>query len=162
MTINFGQGANSAIEDVTQLANMLHDLLGEAREKKPSYEVIDAALQQFYKQRLPRLRTVARFAASTCRVHAQASAVQRFLSRYVMPRFGTIVHAKVFSLIAAAPYLTFLPLKRTSFPGWNLGEPRKGSSGLWMAATTLALLALAAASVTYGWKLTGWLNWHLV
>lgn len=171
MTINLGQGANCAIEDVTVLSNMLHSFLDEPREKKPTYSEIDSLLRRFNKEHLPRAAAIVETSRLTTRVHAQVGPSQRFMSRWVVPYFGKLFQGRPLGLIANGPVLDFLPLKRTSFPGWARYRAKKrsgsGSSrcgaAFWIAAfLSLSLLAVAAAA-TYGWDAQHrWAGWEFL
>lgn len=163
MTINTGQGANSAIEDVAHLTNMLHGLLGERREKKPSQAEIEALLQQFCKERLPRMRVIDSLSRATVRTHAQVTFRQRLLTRYVMPYLGGLVQARIFAILASGPILNYLPPKGTEFPGWEkYREKKKKSSTGIQVAVLLAVAALVAASAWYGWGPQDWPGWRRV
>lgn len=162
MTINLGQGANCAMEDVTVFCNMLHRLLEEKREKKPSYSEIDALLRRFNKEHLPRASTIVETSRLTTRVHAQVGPSQRIMSRYVVPYLGKLLQGKPLGLIANGPTLDFLPLKRASFPGWERYRAKKGGAGLWVVAF-LSLSLLAAAATTYRWgDARIWADWNLL
>ncbi|KAK8073460.1 hypothetical protein PG994_004359 [Apiospora phragmitis] len=153
MTINLGQGANCAIEDVTVLCNMLHRLLDEKREKqKPTYGEIDALLRRFNKDHLPRASTIVETSRLTTRVHAQVGPSQRIMSRYVVPYFGKLFQGRPLGLIAKGPVLDFLPLKRMSFPGWErYGATKKSRGAAFWITAFLSLSLLAVAAATYGW-----------
>lgn len=160
MTTNTGQGANTAIEDVALLTNMLHGLLGERRDKKPSYAEVEALLQRFYKQRLPRLRTFEALARSMVRVHDQTTLRQRLMARYVMPYMSRLITSRVFRMLVNGPILDYLPPKRTEHPGWEkYKEKPGGNAGAHRAFPLLGLAALAAASAWYGWVPRGLLSW---
>lgn len=156
MTINTGQGANTSIEDVAQLTNMLHSVLGKHRDKKPNYTEIEALLQQFYKERLPRIRVLDSLARTTVRVHAQVTLRQRLLSRYVMPYLGGFVHTKVFTILASGPVLDYLPPKGTEFPAWEQYREKKGNTGVRVTVLLLSVAALVVASAWYGWGPKDW------
>ncbi|KAK8004901.1 FAD binding monooxygenase [Apiospora arundinis] len=164
MTINLGQGANCAIEDVTVFCNMLHRMLAEKREKKPSYSEIDTLLRRFNKEHLPRASAIVETSRLTTRVHAQVGPSQRIMSRWVVPYFGKLLQGKPLGLIANGPVLDFLPLKRTSFPGWERYRARRGSrgAGFWITAF-LSLSLLAFAATTYGWGNSQiWADWNIL
>ena len=135
---------------------MLHSLLGESREKKPSHAEIETLLQQFYKQRLPRLRAIDSLARTTVRTHAQMTLSQRLLTRYVMPHLGHLVQDRIFRLLTSGPLLNYLPPKGTQFPGWEKYREKKGNAGGAQVAGLLSVAALVAASAWYGWGPQDW------
>ncbi|KAM4067154.1 FAD binding domain-containing protein [Hirsutella rhossiliensis] len=59
MTVNLGQGANCAIEDVAVLSNLLRDCLGKKNATKPTYKELDALLRRFNHMHLSRVTSKA-------------------------------------------------------------------------------------------------------
>lgn len=140
MTINLGQGANCAIEDVAVLSNLLHDCLQKHPETKPSHQEIDALLRQFNSLHLPRASQIQAMSWLTTRVHALDGFLPKVIGRYVMPYIGELFERRPFQMIADAAMLEFLPLSRTSFSGWDKYRNRGNSVPQWLVTTSLLFL----------------------
>lgn len=67
MTVNLGQGGNSAIEDAAGLANALNKLNKEGGSNLSTANIV-TALKSYENERRPRLTSVAENAATQCRV----------------------------------------------------------------------------------------------
>ncbi|KAH7028242.1 FAD binding domain-containing protein [Macrophomina phaseolina] len=140
MTINLGQGANCAIEDVAVLSNLLHNALKGNMEQELSDQEIEALLQRFNKTHLPRVSLIQQMSWLVTRIHAREGRVRAWLGRYVTPYLGGRLDGRLFGMIADAAKLDFLPLPRASFSGWEAYRNRRSGVGLW--AFTLFSLSL--------------------
>lgn len=147
MTVNLGQGANCAIEDVAVLCNLLDDLLKEKGKEKPSGQEVDALLRRFNTVHLPRASEITAMSWFTTRVHARDGFVRTMLGRYVATNLGSLLEGRPFKMIANASSLAFLPLPRTSSPGWEKYRDKKVTGGL-----PLFLLPLASVLLVMLWR----------
>lgn len=151
MTINLGQGANCAIEDVAVLSNLLHDLLLENKDIKPKSREIDALLRHFNDMHLSRVSHICDMSWMIARVHARDGLVRKIIGRYVMPYLGARFEGRPFRMIANAEALNFLPLPRSSFPGWEIYRSKDGGVGPWAIVRNVFLL-FAMVMVAWAWR----------
>lgn len=127
MTVNFGQGANTAIEDVATFANLLWAALEQARKADEAFgtaEQISAFLQRFTEERCPRATSIYNMSAAVTRVHARDGLLRRLYGKYGMPILRGQVVKRLCRLIAGAPSLEFLPKPSRMGPGWVSYRPR--------------------------------------
>lgn len=128
MTVNLGQGANCAIEDVAVLTNLLKRALQEKEDGRLSDQEMDELLHRFNKSHLSRVAHICKTSWLTTRVHARDGLLPKLMGRYGMPYFGFLFENRPFNMIADAAALDFLPLPRTSSTGWEAYKTRKGKS----------------------------------
>ncbi|PNP73499.1 hypothetical protein FNYG_13149 [Fusarium nygamai] len=81
MTINLGQGANCAIEDVAVLTNLLRELLLEKKDIKPTSREIDALLRRFNHMHFPRVSHIYDMSWLVARVHARDGLFRKIIGR---------------------------------------------------------------------------------
>ncbi|EKJ68992.1 hypothetical protein FPSE_10836 [Fusarium pseudograminearum CS3096] len=81
MTINFGQGANCAIEDVAVLSNLIHALLLENKGMKPTSRDIEVLLRRFNRIHLSRVSHIFNMSWLVARVHAQDGWLRKIIGR---------------------------------------------------------------------------------
>lgn len=144
MTVNLGQGANCAMEDVAVLSNLLHERLGQKEKGKPSGQEVEALLRRFNKIHLPRVVEICGMAAMTARIHSRDGLVRKIIGRYGMPYLGFLFEARPFGMIAGAASLDFIPLPRSEFFGWekyNL-KNKKSSIRPWFVLSCLPFLLI--------------------
>lgn len=151
MTINLGQGANCAIEDVAVLSNLLHDLLLETKHIKPTSREIDALLRRFNNMHLSRVSHICDMSWMIARVHARDGFVPKIIGRYVMPHFGARFEGRPFTMIANAEALNFLPLPRSSFAGWEIYRSKDGGVEP-RAVVQNVFLLLAMVMAAWAWR----------
>lgn len=149
MTINFGQGANCAIEDVAVLSNLIHELLLENKGMKPTFRDIEVLLRRFNRMHLSRVSDIFNMSWLVARVHAQDGLLRKIIGRYVMPYFGGRFNSRPFKMIADAAALDFLPLPRSSFPGWKMYKSKEGG-------VVRNVFFLLAATVIVAWVCRLW------
>ncbi|KAM0368810.1 hypothetical protein ACHAPY_007146 [Fusarium culmorum] len=149
MTINFGQGANCAIEDVAVLSNLIHELLLENKGMKPTFRDIEVLLRRFNRMHLSRVSGIFNMSWLVARVHAQDGLLRKIIGRYVMPYFGGRFDSRPFKMIADAAALDFLPLPRSSFPGWKMYKSKEGG-------VVRNVFLLLAATVIVAWVCRLW------
>ncbi|KAK6215655.1 FAD binding domain-containing protein [Colletotrichum tabaci] len=154
MTVNLGQGANCAIEDVAILTNLLSQCLGSKREAKPSGQELDALLRRFNDIHLSRVSHIYDTSWLIARVHARDGFVRKIIGRYVMPYFGHKFESRPFNMIANAAALEFLPLPRSSFPGWEKYKSKENKSGSWAVVSRSVLLLVGLAILSAWWRRT--------
>lgn len=142
MTINLGQGANCAIEDVAVLTNMLNDCLKSKIGEKPSGQELEALLHRFNKIHLPRVSLICSMSWLMTRVHARDGLIRKLAGRYGLPYLGAVFEGRPFRMIANAEKLDFLPVPRTSSPGWTMYKTKKTKSrgGRWIVLFSASLL----------------------
>lgn len=141
MTVNLGQGANCAIEDVAVLTNLLKRALEGKADKHLSHTEIDDLLHHFNKSHLSRVSQICNAAWLTARVHARDGLVPKIVGRYGMPFFGGLFERRPFNMIADAAALDFLPLPRSNFTGWEMYKSKSGTSiSPWLIAGSGSLL----------------------
>ncbi|KID82770.1 FAD-dependent monooxygenase [Metarhizium guizhouense ARSEF 977] len=141
MTVNLGQGANCAIEDVAVLSNLLRNMCQLKSGTRPTEQEIDLLLRKFNKEHLSRVTQITNMSKLTVRVHARKGLLHRFVGRYVMPYFGEYFEARPFNMLADAAALDFIPLPKSSYPGWEkYSSKTRGNSRLWPLMFTLPLL----------------------
>ena len=148
MTVNLGQGANCAIEDVAVLSNLLRECLEATGNAKPTSRELDALLRSFNRIHLSRVSHICSMSALTARVHARDGLIRKAIGRYIMPYFGELVEGRPFKMIADAAALDFLPLPRSSFPGWEKYRSRKNKFGPWVIISQLCLLLITLKMVS--------------
>lgn len=153
MTVNLGQGANCAIEDVAVLSNLLRDCLREKGDTKPTDQELDALLRRFNHIHLSRVSCICSMSALTTRVHARDGVIRKIIGRYVMPYFGERVEGRLFKMIADAAALDFLPLPRSSFPGWKKYRSKANKVGPWAVVSHVLLLLITLKMV---WAYRQW------
>nr|K2QVI4.2 RecName: Full=FAD-dependent monooxygenase dpmpE; AltName: Full=Diterpenoid pyrone biosynthesis cluster protein E; Flags: Precursor [Macrophomina phaseolina MS6] len=146
MTVNLGQGANCAIEDVAVLCNILHHALNEKANSELSDQDVEALLRRFHKEHFPRVSRVYDMSWSVTRVHARDGSMRKFVGRYVAPYFGERLQGRLFNLMADAAKIDFLPLPRASRSGWEEYRSSERNALLW--ASSLALLIVLIALFT--------------
>lgn len=150
MTVNLGQGANCAIEDVAVLTNLLNECLVGNKDKRPSGRQLDALLRRFNRIHLPRVSNIYDASWLVARVHARDGLARKVIGRYIMPYLGSRFESRPFTMIANAAALDFLPLPRSSFPGWDEFKTGAGKGRLRTLVSQLGLLLVvfvAMASV---------------
>lgn len=144
MTVNLGQGANCAIEDVAVLTNLLNAAMKAKPEKKLSGQEVDDLLCRFNKSHLARVTHICKTSWLTTRVHARDGLLPKILGRYGMPYLGVLFEGRPFNMIANAAALDFLPLPRASSTGWDRYKSKDASFRPW-------LLAVFSCILIYGW-----------
>ncbi|KAG8412675.1 hypothetical protein J3458_013116 [Metarhizium acridum] len=148
MTINLGQGANCAIEDVAVLSNLLRNICEANSGTLPTELEIDLLLRRFKKEHLSRVTQITNMSRLTVRVHARKGLLHRFIGRYVMPYFGEYFEARPFNMLADAAALDFIPLPKSSFPGWEkYSSKSRGNIRLWLLLFILPLLCFGISWV---------------
>ncbi|KAG5788082.1 hypothetical protein H9Q69_012847 [Fusarium xylarioides] len=146
MTVNLGQGANCAIEDVAVLSNLLRELL--TKDLKPTSRDIDVLLRRFNDMHFSRVSHIYNMSWLVARVHARDGLLRKMIGRYVMPYFGRRFESRPFNMIADAAALDFLPLPRSSYSGWKMYKSKDGGTGSWVVARNVFFL-LATVMVAY-------------
>nr|A0A2I6PIZ2.1 RecName: Full=FAD-dependent monooxygenase nodM; AltName: Full=Nodulisporic acid biosynthesis cluster protein M [Hypoxylon pulicicidum]AUM60051.1 FAD-dependent oxygenase [Hypoxylon pulicicidum] len=146
MTPNFGQGANTAIEDSAALANLLHSLIKEKRAEKPTDSDISLLLRQFKSQRLRRVQKIYKMSRFVTRLQARDGLLNTLLGRHYAP-YAADLPAKIASgCIAGAEVLDYLPLPKVTGAGWNRGHRRStmyillGFTGVFTSALAMVVL----------------------
>jgi hypothetical protein len=153
MTVNLGQGANCAIEDVAVLSNLLRELLLENKDLKSTCREIDVLLRRFNHMHFSRVSHICDMSWLVARVHARDGFLRKIIGRYVMPYFGRRFESRPFKMIADAAALDFLPLPRSSFPGWKMYKSKEGGVGPWAVARNVIFLL---ATVMVAWVCRQW------
>lgn len=145
MTVNLGQGANCAIEDVAVLTNLLNEAL-RARSSKtlPGHE-IDDLLRRFNESHISRVTHICKTSWLTTRIHARDGLIPKIVGRYGMPYLGFLFEGRPFRMIANAASLDFLPLPRRCLAGW---KSYKSGDATPFRPWVIAVLALLTVS---GW-----------
>ncbi|KAL3452581.1 hypothetical protein BJX65DRAFT_293076 [Aspergillus insuetus] len=117
MTPNFGQGANTAIEDAATLASLLQRLVSKTSFQKPSLAQIRNTLKEYQDARYPRVRRLYNDSSTICRFHARDNIVYRLIGRYYIP-YATNLPADLASrAFADGDVLRFLPVPACSGTG---------------------------------------------
>ncbi|POR36054.1 FAD binding domain-containing protein [Tolypocladium paradoxum] len=142
MTVNLGQGANCAIEDVAVLSNLLRDCLKKKKDSNPTGQELDTLLRRFNHIHLSRVSQICSMSALTARVHARDGFIRKAIGRYIMPYFGERFEGRPFKMIADAAALDFLPLPRSSFPGWEKYRSKGNKIGSWVVVLYFLLLLI--------------------
>lgn len=142
MTINLGQGANCAIEDVAVLSNLLRDFLAKKESTKPTYQELEGLLRHFNRVHLSRVAQIYAMSRTVSRVHAQDGLLRAIIGRYLMPCFAGRFESRPFNMIADAAALDFIPLPRSSFPGWKRYRSKRSAIGFWTMTAPLLLLLI--------------------
>ncbi|KAF4591870.1 FAD binding domain-containing protein [Ophiocordyceps camponoti-floridani] len=121
MTVNFGQGANSAMEDAAALTNHIYTSLLQQGVTKPTDEQMTKLLHRLQERQMPRISRIAGASWAAARVHARDGFVFKLVGRYLMPSrvWGGLVDARAFGLMADATALDMLSLPLGLGPGWN-------------------------------------------
>ncbi|KAL4922267.1 hypothetical protein BDW62DRAFT_196954 [Aspergillus aurantiobrunneus] len=148
MTPNFGQGANSAIEDAAALASLLHRLLRDNHSRHPSPVQIQDTLQKYQSIRYPRVRHIYDLSWAVCRIHCGDGLLYRLLGRYYTPLNANLPANIASKAFADGETLEFLPPPVRSGPGWT-GYSRKAKSGSWSYAVILVLIALMVQGIVW-------------
>lgn len=119
MTPNFGQGANSAIEDSAAMANLLHDMITTQSVKKPNQRQISCLLRQFQSQRFYRVQNIYKVSRFLVRFQARDGLLNIFLGRYCVPYAADLPADIASSCIAGAVTLNYIPIPTNCGTGWN-------------------------------------------
>lgn len=158
MTINFGQGANTAIEDVAVFANLLSAALEQKgtsdQEPLATAAQISALLRHFNEERCPRATSIYHMSAAVTRVHARDGLLRKLYGKYGMPLMRGQVVKRLCRLIAGAPSLEYLPKPLRMGPGWELYRPRSLTSGRMPVLRALVLVAVPVA-IAWGYIRAG-------
>jgi hypothetical protein len=150
MTVNLGQGANCAIEDVAVLTNLLNKCL---KDGKPTGTDLEAILCQFNRTHISRVAHIYDMSWMVARVHARDGYIRKVIGRYVMPYLGSRVESRPFNMIANAVALDFLPLPRSSFIGWEKYKTRaKDAKRVTSLAQALFLFVVLGFVAAYSYK----------
>ncbi|KAF6789053.1 FAD binding domain-containing protein [Colletotrichum sojae] len=152
MTVNLGQGANCAIEDVAVLTNLLNECLVGKKGQKPSGRELDALLRRFNRIHLSRVSDIYDASWLVARVHARDGLARKVIGRYMMPYFGSRFESRPFTMMANAAALDFLPLPRTSFPGWDEFKTVEGRGRPWTEVSRSVLLLVVLAVASLYWR----------
>ncbi|OLN95509.1 2-heptyl-3-hydroxy-4(1H)-quinolone synthase 2 [Colletotrichum chlorophyti] len=152
MTVNLGQGANCAVEDVAVLTNLLNECLVNTKNAKPSGHELDALLRRFKRIHLPRVTHIYNTSYLIARVHARDGFTRKLIGRYIMPYFGNLFESRPFNMIADAAALDFLPLPQSSFPGWEKYKSKANKTGSQTVVLQSMLLCIALAAVSVWWR----------
>lgn len=144
MTVNLGQGANCAIEDVAVLTNILNGALQEKAGGRLSDDEMNDLLRRFNKSHLSRVSQICNASWMTARIHARDGFLPKMIGRYGMPFLGALFEGRPFNMIADAATLDFLPLPRSYFTGWKRYKSKQGKGVLsWLIAGSGPLLIAA-------------------
>lgn len=159
MTVNLGQGANCAIEDVAVLSNLLRNMCQLKSGTRPTEQEIDLLLRKFNKEHLSRVTQITNMSKLTVRVHARKGLLHRFVGRYIMPYFGAYFEARPFNMLADAASLDFIRLPKSSYPGWEkYSSKTRGNSRLWPLMFTLPLLYFGLSWIVGIYRKAGYLH----
>ncbi|KAL2797702.1 hypothetical protein BJX66DRAFT_323165 [Aspergillus keveii] len=130
MTPNFGQGANTAIEDAATLASLLQRLVSKTGIRKPSRAQIRNTLKEYQDARYPRVRRLYNDSWTICRFHARDNVVHRLIGRYYTP-YATNLPADLASrAFADGDVLRFLPVPACSGTGWETYSSKRRGRAL--------------------------------
>jgi len=116
-TINFGAGANSAIESAASLTNSLSTL-----KSTPSFEEVTNALQLFYEKRHMRANLVCDVSNEMTRLEAFATPLHKFAACYVIPASGDYFTDLTCDAMVGAEMINTLPAPSRSLKAtmpWN-------------------------------------------
>ncbi|KAA8644330.1 uncharacterized protein ATNIH1004_008531 [Aspergillus tanneri] len=149
MTINAGQGANSAIEDTALLSSTLHDLIYSTSPQIPSYLQINRALEKYQARGHNRVKDIYDWSWYIARVHARDGLLNTLISRYYIPYRVNVPADMISGIIADAESIQFLPLPERSGPGWSMYS-RKRSMVLRLKWPVLFVVVLVV-----GWWFRG-------
>lgn len=149
MTVNLGQGANCAIEDVAVLTNLINAALQGKPKRNLSGHEVDDLLRRFNKSHLARVTHICKTSWLTTRIHARDGLLPKTIGRYGMPYLGFLFEGRPFNMIADAAALDFVPLPRTSFPGWARYKSRDANVRPWLIAVLSCFLAYGYWASTY-------------
>ncbi|PYH45064.1 FAD-dependent oxidoreductase [Aspergillus saccharolyticus JOP 1030-1] len=120
MTTNFGQGANSAIEDAATLSSLLYDLVHGCGVRNPSDAEIQDLLQKYHEARYDRMKMMCHTSAEVCRTQARDGLYRIFAGRYMIPYSRSIPADLASKVMADADKITFLSCpKNRSALGWQ-------------------------------------------
>ncbi|GKZ25789.1 hypothetical protein AbraIFM66951_010010 [Aspergillus brasiliensis] len=143
MTPNFGQGANSAIEDAAALSSLLHDLVNARGVCKPTDTQIQHLLQQYRQTRYTRMVGMCGTAASVSRIQARDGFLNTVFGRYWAPYAGNLPADLASKMMADAEVITFLPVPGRSGPGWEMYRRKERGGQVQWVIIIVSLLALS-------------------
>ncbi|KAL2861483.1 hypothetical protein BJX68DRAFT_251485 [Aspergillus pseudodeflectus] len=146
MTPNFGQGANTAIEDAAALASLLQRLVSKTGSGKPSLAQIRDTLKEYQHARYRRVRRVYNDSWTICRFHARDNIVYGLIGRYYTP-YATNLPADLASkAFADGDVLRFLPVPACPGTGWETYSSKRGGRAL-SYAVLFVLIAVIVQKV---------------
>ena len=144
-TINFGAGANSAIESAASLTNSLSTL-----QSNPSFKEVTNALQLFYQKRHMRANLICDVSNEFTRLEAFATPVHKFAAVHVIPHSGDYFTDLTCDAMVGAELLNTLPAPSRSLKAtmpWNtevgVGKHEKIWIRILRALPLLALIVVA-------------------
>ncbi|KAG9231787.1 hypothetical protein BJ875DRAFT_105864 [Amylocarpus encephaloides] len=151
-TINFGSGANTAIESAASLANSLSKLNKLAH---PSLPQVSQSLESFYQKRHMRANLICDVSNDLTRVEALASLAHKIVALYVVPNAGDFFADLTCDAMVGAEMLDALPTPPRSLKATMPWNPESGvgkhESKLHRALRALPLLVVfIAAHFTMG------------
>ncbi|KAL2857965.1 hypothetical protein BJY01DRAFT_230820 [Aspergillus pseudoustus] len=144
MTPNFGQGANTVIEDAATLASLPHQLLRSTDSRKPSLAQIRNVLREYQDLRYPRVRQIYNDSAVICRFHARDNLLYSLIGRYYTPYSMNLPAELASKAFADGEILRFLPLPDCQGTGWEKYTRKLGGRAL----PYVVLFVLIAAPVS--------------
>ncbi|KAL3478063.1 hypothetical protein BJX99DRAFT_245755 [Aspergillus californicus] len=119
MTLNLGQGANSAMEDAAVLSTILNRLLKTRTTKcQPSDHEINIVLTEFQESRYTRTSALYKRSRLTVRLQSRDDPAKVFLGRYILPYIRAYSLYMVTKMVADGATVGFLPTPGRSNHGW--------------------------------------------
>ena len=120
-TINFGAGANSAIESAASLTNSLSTL-----KPKPSLEHVSNTLNDFYEKRHLRANLICDVSNEMTRLEAFATPIHNFAALHVIPYSGDYFTDLTCDAMVGAEMLNTLPAPARSLKATMPWDTRVG------------------------------------
>jgi hypothetical protein len=156
MTPNAGAGGNNAIESAAALANSLHDLRKSTKDRHPTLQEIEGALNTYHKTREIRVAAAVTVAIKLTRVQALRGLGDRLLAHYLIPLVGGDFLQELQSDMAiGAEFLHYLPIPLRSLesnmpfnPEQGVGKKENLLIRALIAVPFIALTVLAAQNLS--------------
>lgn len=160
MTVNLGQGANCAMEDVVVLTNLLDEMLKRSSKEKKTFSdsEINDLLARFNQTQLPRASRICETAWSVARTHTRDGFIKKLVGRFALPYLTFLVEGQGFSLIADAASINAFPVPRASFGGWTKYSSNQGIFSKPVVVLSAALVLVACWKFTQRNGCSYWLN----
>ncbi|XHF96424.1 hypothetical protein AWENTII_000062 [Aspergillus wentii] len=140
MTVNIGQGANTAIEDAAVLSSLINRLINSHSVKKPSNEQITRLLREYQTARYTRVKQIYDRSRLAVRFQARDGFLKAAFGRYIVPYIGNLAD-RPSQLVADGEVIDFLPRPERSGPGW-VDFSSRGRSGLRIMVYSVVVLLL--------------------
>lgn len=155
MTTDLALGANTGIETVVTLVNLLNRELKNDRNQHPTTAELSSLFQEYQNDRQGRLKALCELSRETTSRNMFRTLRRKLEALYLLPVLENIFDKKLVEMLSAAPKLDFAPLRDTNdnAEAWVQGRAAvtKGkssmvTSGYLLAASLIGLVGVYAAS----------------